>query len=123
MQRVPSSRGVARQSRDAVEIAIMTGELGQTMGLHDRYEQGVIAEQADLLTKSSRGDDQWRENGQDPQIAGGEVYDGLPKPGKPLDLARVLFPVDRIQRAMINQRIGINENGIARLEIRKGHGS
>src|SRR5438874_802874 len=50
-QEVKSNRRVARQPRDAVEVAVVAGEVGKAIRLHDGHEQGVVAEQAMLLAQ------------------------------------------------------------------------
>src|SRR5208337_4827957 len=55
---------IARQPRDTIEVGIITGEVGQTMGLHDRDDQGVTHEQFVLLADQSRGfDKKWSDRG------------------------------------------------------------
>src|SRR5260370_349605 len=49
--------GVARQAGDAVEVGVVTGQLGQTIGLHDRHDQGVVTEQSGLLAYGCRSGD------------------------------------------------------------------
>ena len=51
---------IARQPRDTIEVSVITGEVGQTMGLHDRDDQGVTHEQFVLLADQSRGLDKQR---------------------------------------------------------------
>src|SRR6266851_2420748 len=52
-----SSRRVARQPRHAVEIGVVTGEVGQAVRLHHCNNQGIVTEQASLLADHrARGD-------------------------------------------------------------------
>jgi hypothetical protein len=44
-----SSRTIARDSGHAVEVAVVTGNFGQAVGLKDGYGQSIIGEQAVLL--------------------------------------------------------------------------
>src|SRR5271157_6411959 len=55
---------IARQPRDTIEVGVITGEVGQTMSLHDRDDQGVTHEQFVLLADQSRGlDKKWSDCG------------------------------------------------------------
>jgi hypothetical protein len=42
-------RAVPHNSGHAVEVAVVTGNLGQSVGLKDGYGQSIIGEQAILL--------------------------------------------------------------------------
>ena len=46
-------RFIPRQPGYPVEVGIVTGEVGETMGLHDRDDQGVAGEES--RTAGSRG--------------------------------------------------------------------
>ena len=54
-------RLIPRQPGYAVEVGIVTGEVGETMGLHDRDNQGVAGEEFELLAREGRGLDQGAE--------------------------------------------------------------
>ena len=46
-----SRRGVTRQPWHAIEIGVVTRQLGEPVGLHHGDEQGVVAQQANLLAR------------------------------------------------------------------------
>src|SRR5262249_20213432 len=46
---------VARQPRHAVEVGVVAGDLAQTVGLHDGYDEAVIGEQPQLLAERHAG--------------------------------------------------------------------
>src|SRR3954470_23286301 len=50
-----SEGGIADEPRNAVEIGVVTGEMGQTMGLHDRDDQGVSGKKLELPAHQGRG--------------------------------------------------------------------
>jgi hypothetical protein len=45
---------IAYQPRNTVEIGIVTGEVGETMGLHDRDDQGIAIEELERLARQRR---------------------------------------------------------------------
>ena len=51
-----STSGVPHQAGDAVEVGVVTGDVGDPVGLHDGHNQGVVAEKPVLHAQSgSRG--------------------------------------------------------------------
>jgi len=72
-----SHRRVARQSRDAVEVGVVAGDPGQAVGLHDRQDEGIVAQQAGLLAQHGGGFDEGVGNGQDLNAELGHFGDGL----------------------------------------------
>ena len=63
------TRFIPRQPGYPVEVGIVAGEVGQTMGLHDRDDQGITHEQLMLPAHEGCRLDQGRSdwNGLDPR--------------------------------------------------------
>ena len=51
-------RLIPRQPGYPVEVGIVAGEVGETMGLHDRDDQGIADEEFELLAREGRSLDQ-----------------------------------------------------------------
>jgi hypothetical protein len=85
-----SGRRVARQPWHAVEIGVVTGEVSQTMSLHDRHNQGVATEKLVLLAKRRGRHDQRLRDRHHLDAKGGDVIYRLPMTRKVANL-RVMF--------------------------------
>jgi hypothetical protein len=79
-------RFIPRQPRYAVEVGIITGEVGETVCLHDRDNQGIAPEKLELLAREGGGLDQGRSDGNSLNSRERTLRDGLRVTGQLRDL-------------------------------------
>ena len=90
-QSAASNGGVSRQPGHVVEIGVVTGQVHQTVCLHDGDGESIIAQQTMLDAESSGGGDQVRRNGQNLDAQLGDVVDRLTKRIQFLNVHRLLL--------------------------------
>jgi serine/threonine protein kinase/Flp pilus assembly protein TadD len=86
-----SRRRVARDPRQAVEVGVVAGQLGQAMRLHQGHHQGVIGQQACLPADGRGGYNQGGVNGKDMDERAADACNRGLAVRKGLDDVRVLF--------------------------------
>ncbi len=77
-----SSRRVTNDDWHAIEVGIVAGQIRQAMFLHHRDNQGITAQQSDLLSDGGCRGNEVRGDGQDLNAEVRNLVDDLAKPGQ-----------------------------------------
>jgi hypothetical protein len=85
-----SNWGVTGNSRHAVEVAVVTGQIGQAVRLHDGNNQPVVGQQAGRLTDAGATIEQGGRDSENLDAKNWDFPDSLSKDPKFLDFGGIL---------------------------------